>query len=72
MGRKLPEDVTNRITIHFSAGEPIKVVHTATGVFMSCLYRLQLNFDLWGALYPPPSVKLGRPKVLLHSQELVI
>ena len=68
----MPEDVANRIVIHFEAGEPIKVVHDTTKVSMSCLYRLRLNFDLWGTLYLPPSVKLGRPKLLLHSQEQVV
>jgi hypothetical protein len=44
MGRKLPEDVANRITIRFSAGEPIEAVHTIE-VSISCLYQLQLNFE---------------------------
>jgi transposase len=72
MGRKLPEDVANRILIHFQAGESVKEVYKATKVSMSCLYKLRLNYDLWGSLYLPPSVKLGRPKVLTYEQEQVI
>jgi transposase len=72
MGRKLPEDVANRILIHFQASEPIKEVYKATKVSMSCLYKLRLNYDLWGSLYLPPSIKLGRPKALTYEQEQVI
>ena len=46
MGRKLPADVLNRVIIHFEAGETVPVVHKATKVAKSCLYKLRLNIDL--------------------------
>jgi hypothetical protein len=72
MGRKLSKDVLNRVIIHFEAGETVPVVHKATKVSKSCLYKLRLNIDLWGTPYPPPTVKLGRPKALLREHELVL
>ena len=72
MGRKLPLDILNRVIIHFEAGETVPMVHKATKVAKSCLYKLRLNIDLWGAPYPPPTVKLGRPKALLREHEIVM
>jgi hypothetical protein len=72
MGRKLPKAVLNRVIIHFEAGETVPVVHKATKVAKSCLYKLRLNIDLYGTPYPPPTVKLGRPKALLREHELVV
>jgi transposase len=72
MGRRLLDDIANRVLVHFKAGESIKSIHKATKVSMSCLYKLRLNFDLWGIIYPPPTVKLGRPRILEPDQELVI
>ncbi|KAI9760169.1 MAG: hypothetical protein M1840_002720 [Geoglossum simile] len=39
-------------------------------VSLSTLYRLHLNFDLFGQAYPPPTIVLGCPKLLLLAQEL--
>jgi hypothetical protein len=72
MGRKLAADVLNRVIIHFEAGETVPEVHKATKVTKPCLYKLRLNIDLWGTPYPPPTVKLGRPKALLKEHELVV
>ena len=72
MGRRLSDNIANRVLVHFKTGESIKSIHKATKVSMSCLYKLQLNFDLWGIIYPPPTVKLGRPRILEPDQELVI
>jgi len=72
MGRKLSKDILNRVIIHFEAGETVPMVHKATKVSKSCLYKLRLNIDIWGAPYLPPTVKLGRPKTLLREHELVI
>jgi hypothetical protein len=72
MGRKLSEDVLNRVIIHFEAGETVPVVHKATKVAKSCLYKLRLKIDFWGAPYAPPTVKLGRPKALLREHEIVV
>ena len=39
MGRILPKYVLNRVIIHFEAGETVPVVHKATKVAKSCLYK---------------------------------
>jgi hypothetical protein len=72
MGRKLSKDVLNRVIIHFEAGDSVPVIHKATKVAKSCLYKLRLNIDLWRTPYAPPTVKPGRPKALLREHELVV
>ena len=72
MGRRLSDDIAHRVLVHFKAGESIRSIQKATKVSKSCLHKLRLNFDLWGVIYPPPTVKLGRPRILEPDQELVI
>jgi hypothetical protein len=72
MGHKLSADILNHVIIHFEAGYTVPEVHEATKVSKSCLYKLWLSIDLWGTPYPPPTVKLGRPKTLSKEHELVI
>jgi hypothetical protein len=71
MGRRLSDDIANCVLVHFKAGESITSIHKATKVSKSS-YKLRLNFDLWDIIYPPPTVKLGRPRILEPDQELVI
>jgi transposase len=33
---------------------------------------MRLNLELWGELYTPPSMKLGRPRTLTHTQEAFV
>ena len=72
MPARLPDDVLYRIKIRLDCGESVAQIHDATKVPISTLYRLRLNFDLFGQAYPPPTVVLGRPRLLLPAQELVI
>jgi hypothetical protein len=72
MGRRLSDDIANRVLVYFKASESIKSIQKATKVSKSYLHKLQLNFDLWGVIYPPPTVKLGRPRILEPDQELVM
>ena len=69
---KLPDDVLHRIGVRLECGESIAQIHDATKVPKSTLYRLRLNFELFGQPYSPPTVVLGRPRALLPAQELVI
>ena len=72
MGVKLPDDVLHRIKVRLDCGESIKQIRDATKVSRAALFRLRLNFDLFGQPYAPQSVVLGRPRALLPAQELVM
>lgn len=72
MVAKLPDDVVHRIKVRFECGETIAQIQDAVKVSQPTLYRLRLNFELFGQLYPPPTVVLGRPRALLPAQEQVI
>ena len=69
---KLPEDVVHRIKVRLDCGESIAQIYEAVKVSKATLYRLRLNFDLFDQPYTPQSIVLGRPKLLLPAQELVI
>jgi hypothetical protein len=72
MPRRLPDDVVHRILVHLSASEPVPSIAAAVGVAHETVYRIQHNVELWGVLYPPSTVTLGRPRLLLPFQEEVI
>jgi transposase len=72
MPRRLPDDVVHRILIRLCADKPVPSIATAVGVANETVYRMQRNVELWGVPYPPPTVKLGRPRSLLPYQEEVI
>jgi hypothetical protein len=72
MGRKLPEAVSNIIVTYLKAGRPVPEIVAATKAHKTTVYRICLNLDLWGVPYPPATVKLGAPKLLVYEQELVI
>src|SRR5579871_3839462 len=72
MVAKLPDDVIHRIKVRLDCGESIAQIRDATKVSKTALYRLRLNFDLFDQPYTPQSIVLGRPRVLLPAQELVI
>ena len=71
MGRRLPIEVINQIKLHLDLAEDVPNIAAALKVSKMTIYKLQLNWDLWGQLYTPPSVKLGRPSALLEYQKLV-
>ena len=71
MVAKLPDDVIHRIKVRLDCGESIAQIRDATKVGKTTLYRLRLNFDLFGQPYTPQTVTLGRPRALLPAQELV-
>ena len=71
MPRRLPEDVVHRILIRLEAEEPVPAIAQALHVGKNTIYRIQANMDLWGSPYPPATVVMGRPRLLLPGQELV-
>ena len=71
MGRRLPIEVINQIKLRLDLDEYIPDIAVALGLSKTTVYKLQLNWDLWGRPYAPPSVKLGRLGVLLEYQKQV-
>ena len=71
MGRRLPIEVINQIKLRLDLDEYVPDIAVALGLSKTTVYKLQLNWDLWGRPYAPPSVKLGRPGVLLEYQKQV-
>lgn len=69
---KLPDHVVNRIVVRLESNEEAPAIHKATKVAKSTIYRVQLNLNLWGTPYPPPTVILRRPRSLLLYKEEVM
>ena len=65
MVRRLADDVVNRILIRLSTSKPVPSIARAIGVAYETVYRIERNVELWGTPYPQPTVKLGRPRLLL-------
>jgi hypothetical protein len=72
MPRRLPDDIVHRILIRLSTSESVPSIAKAVGVAHETVYRIERNIELWGVPYPPPTVRLGRPRLLLPCQEEVI
>ena len=70
MPRKLPDDAVHRLLVRLEAGEPVPAIAKALHVAKTTVYRIQTNIDIWGKPYPPPTVVMGRPRLLLSIQEL--
>ena len=68
MPRRLPDDVVHQILIRLSTSEPVPSIARA---IRETVYRIERNIELWDVPYPPPTVKLGRPRLLLPYQEEV-
>ena len=60
MGRRLPDEVVYRIRLRVKANKSIVAI------------KLQLNLDIWGEPYTPPTVTLAQYRSLLPYQEIVI
>jgi hypothetical protein len=71
MGRCLLDEVISQIKLRLNLDEKILYIVRALKVLRDVIYKIQLNFDFWGQLYVPPSIKLGRLSTLLEYQKLV-
>ena len=69
MVQRLLDNIVYRILIRLSASEPCPSIAIAVGVAKETVYRIKRNMDLWGVPYPPPTVRLGRPRSMLPYQE---
>jgi len=67
MPARLLDDVVHRIQVHLECGESPAEIHRATKASISSIYRISLNLNLFGQLYTPSTVILGRLKALLPA-----
>ena len=66
IGRCLPIKVINQIKLRLDLDKYVPDIAVALGLSKTTVYKLQLNWDLWGRPYTPLSVKLGRLGLLLE------
>ena len=59
MGRRLLDEVVHRIRIRLETGEAVLAIAEAVKVAKKTIYKMQLNLDIWGEPYAPPTVVLG-------------
>jgi hypothetical protein len=59
MGRRLPDEVVYRIRLRVEANESVVAIAEAVKVSKKIIYKLQLNLNIWGEPYTPPTVTLG-------------
>jgi len=65
MGRRLPDEVFHRIRTRIKAGKVVPAIIEAVKVGKKTIYKIQLNLNIWGEPYAPPTVILGRLRALL-------
>jgi transposase len=67
-GQRLSATLQQSVMEHIAAGEKDADVVAATGVHRETIAKLRLNLEYWGQCYPPPTVRLGRPRLLRQAQ----
>ena len=72
IGRRFPDEVIYRIRIHIKTSKAVLAIAEAVEVAKKTIYKMRLNFNIWGELYTPPTVILGRLRALLPYQETII
>jgi len=72
MGRRLPDEVVYRIRLRIKANKNMAAIAEAVKVSKKIIYKLRLNLDIWGEPYALPTITIGRLRLLLPYQELVI
>jgi len=73
MGKRIQLVLQLQIRRRLEAGEnPADIWRKYHGsVSKQTIYTMRINLDLWGELYKPATVILGRPRTLLPIQEQV-
>ena len=56
MGRKLAPEVVYRIVARIEAGEAVPAIAEAVKVGKKTIYKIQLNLNIWGEPYTPPTM----------------
>ena len=64
MVHRLPEHVLTQLLIRLKVNEPVRKIHADLGIARSTIYTIIDNLDMWGIPYPPPTVTLGRERLL--------
>jgi hypothetical protein len=69
MGRKLDPNDLRDVLVDLANNTPFKTISRRYNVCRKTVKRIELSMDLYGQPYPPPSVVLGRPELMLKYQE---
>jgi transposase len=69
-GNQLPPHICQMMKALLDDGLSPARVCGRVGVSKKTVERIRLNYELFGAPYPPPAVALGRPRALTYAQEL--
>ena len=64
INQRLFDCILNQVLFCLKLGESVKYIYDTLGVGKNCLYKIVKSFDLWSIPYPPPVVKLSRPRLL--------
>jgi len=64
MVHRLPDHVLHLLVMRIKANEPVQQIHKALGVSRVTIYKILDNLENWGQPYGPPTVKLGRERLL--------
>jgi hypothetical protein len=61
---RLPDHVVIQILIRIKAGQSPTTIHKALDVSRTSIYKIMNNIETWGQPYAPPTVVLGRERIL--------
>jgi hypothetical protein len=56
MGRCLPNKVIYRIRIRIKANKDVATIIATVKIIKKTIYKIQLNFNIWGEPYAPPTI----------------
>jgi hypothetical protein len=70
-GKRVEPHVATLIRTYLDAAEPLSCVQIAASLSLShmTVYRIRLNYDLFGTPYPPSCVKRGRPQAFTRAEQ---
>lgn len=71
MAPRLQQGVLNELKELFDAGWSTRRIHRERHLSRACIAKIRLNLDLFNDFYPPPGVKIGRPRTLSAFHEQV-
>jgi hypothetical protein len=71
MPKRIPQWQLHQILVAFLFDWTVKYIAAATKLYISTIYRIQLNLDLYGEAYSPANLSIGRPRVIDKAYERV-
>ncbi|OCK92127.1 uncharacterized protein K441DRAFT_727094 [Cenococcum geophilum 1.58] len=64
MSKQIPQWQLHQILVAFLFDWSIKCITAAIKLYLSTIYQIQLNLDLYGEAYPPYNLKIGRLRAI--------